>query len=168
MTAVAQLRTAYEVAASVTDPELPMLTLKDLGVLRGVEQEGDVVVVTITPTYSGCPALVTMQQDLVRALREAGHACVVRLSLAPAWSSDWITPRGREALARHGISPPGPRGPDAAGPTPLSLQPTRRRTHCPHCGSADVVLLSEFAATACRALYRCHGCREPFEHVKEI
>ncbi len=101
-------RTRTFVAASVTDPEMPMLTLEDLGVLRDVELEGDRVIVTITPTYSGCPAMATMRDDLVHRLRDAGFADVeVRVSLHPAWSSDWITPRGREALAEHGISRPG-------------------------------------------------------------
>ena len=103
------MRTAYDVAASVTDPEMPMLTLEDLGVLRSVEPEGERVVVTITPTYSGCPAMASMRDDLVHALQDHGHDDVeVRVSLHPAWSSDWITPRGRAALHAHGLSAPGP------------------------------------------------------------
>jgi ring-1,2-phenylacetyl-CoA epoxidase subunit PaaD len=158
--------TAYAVAASVTDPEMPMLTLEDLGVLRGVEEEAGRVVVAITPTYSGCPAMATMRDDLVRSLTEAGYADVqVRIELQPAWSSDWITERGRTALAEHGISPPGPA---PRGPVPLNLLPTRRPVACPRCGSAEAELTSEFGATACKALYRCMACLEPFEHVKEI
>ena len=152
----------------MTDPEMPMLTLEDLGVLRDVEVDGDTVVVTITPTYSGCPAMATMRDDLVHRLRDAGFADVeVRVSLHPAWSSDWITPRGRAALAEHGISPPGA-APSHGGPVALSLQPTRRTLTCPRCGSSDVDLTSEFGSTACKALYRCTSCLEPFEHVKEI
>lgn len=159
---------ARRVAASVTDPEMPMLTLEDLGVLRDVEVDGDTVVVTITPTYSGCPAMATMRDDLVHRLRDAGFADVeVRVSLHPAWSSDWITPRGRAALAQHGISPPGA-APSHGGPVVLSLLPTRRTLTCPRCGSSDVDLTSEFGSTACKALYRCTSCLEPFEHVKEI
>ena len=163
-----ELSFARRIAASVTDPEMPMLTLEDLGVLRDVEVDGDTVVVTITPTYSGCPAMATMRDDLVHRLRDAGFTDVeVRVSLSPAWSSDWITPRGREALAEHGISPPGP-APRHEGPVVLSLLPTRRTLACPRCGSSGVELTSEFGPTACKALYRCASCLEPFEHVKEI
>lgn len=158
---------AHRVAATVVDPELPMLTLEDLGVLRGVREEhGGAVVATITPTYSGCPAMATMRDDLVRALREAGWDEVrVEVCLSPAWSSDWISARGRRALAAAGISPPGEAPP---GRVALSLSPTRRALLCPRCGSRHTQLTSEFGATACKALYRCAACAEPFEHVKEI
>ena len=159
---------AYAVAAAVTDPELPMLTLEDLGVLRGVrEAEDGEVVVTITPTYSGCPAMATMRDDLVHRLTDAGYDARVEVSLAPAWSSDWITERGRRALREHGISAPG-RVTRHSGPVALTLLPTRRELDCPRCGSGDVELTSEFGATSCKALYRCASCLEPFEHVKEI
>jgi ring-1,2-phenylacetyl-CoA epoxidase subunit PaaD len=160
---------AYEVAATVTDPELPMLTLADLGVLRAVEvTDRGGLRVTITPTYSGCPAMATMRDDLVHRLQEAGFADVsVAVSLSPAWSSDWITPEGRAALAAHGISPPGP-APTGSRPVAVSLAPARRAVRCPRCGSADVALSSEFGSTACKAMYRCRGCLEPFDHVKEI
>jgi len=158
---------AYEIAASVTDPELPMLTLEDLGVLRGVREESGEVVVTITPTYSGCPALATMRDDLVRRLSDAGYVARVEVSLSPAWTSDQITERGRQALRRHGISPPGP-APGGSGPVPLTLLPTARAVACPQCGSSRTELTSEYGATACKALYRCADCLEPFEHVKEI
>ncbi|MGA9746220.1 MAG: 1,2-phenylacetyl-CoA epoxidase subunit PaaD [Nocardioides sp.] len=164
---VAPTLTAYDVARTVTDPEMPMLTLEDLGVLRGVEEQDDGVVVAITPTYSGCPAMATMRDDLVHRLRDAGYADVeVRVELSPAWSSDWITERGRQALADHGISPPGP-ATRAAGPVALNLMPVRRAITCPRCASTAVDLTSEFGATACKALYRCAECLEPFEHVKE-
>ena len=158
---------AREVAASVTDPEMPMLTLEDLGVLRGVREEADGVVVTITPTYSGCPAMATMRDDLVHRLADAGYSATVEVSLSPAWSSDWITERGRRALRDHGLSAPGP-APHRAGPVPLTLLPVRRDLTCPRCSSTEVELTSEFGATACKALYRCTACAEPFEHVKEI
>ncbi|MCW2758018.1 MAG: paaJ [Nocardioidaceae bacterium] len=143
-----------------------MLTLEDLGVLRDVTEEGERVVVTITPTYSGCPAMATMRDDLVHRLHDHGYADVdVRVSLSPAWSSDWITEKGRQALIEHGISAPGAA---PTGPPVLTLLPTRRALTCPRCGSADVELSSEFGPTACKAMYRCVACLEPFEHVKEI
>jgi ring-1,2-phenylacetyl-CoA epoxidase subunit PaaD len=160
---------AYAVARGVTDPEMPMLTLEDLGVLRDVDVAGaGEVVVAITPTYSGCPAMATMRDDLVHRLTDAGFDEVrVKVELSPAWSSDWITERGRRALAEAGLSAPGP-APRADGPIALDLLPTRRAVGCPRCGSAAVELTSEFGATACKALYRCTDCLEPFEHVKEI
>ena len=157
---------AQTIAASVTDPEMPMLTLEDLGVLRSVEVDGDKVVVTLTPTYSGCPAMATMRDDVVRRLGEEGYDAEVRVSLSPPWSSDWITERGRRALRDHGLSAPGPARRE--GPVALSLLPTRREVTCPRCGSNQVDLVSEFGPTACTALYRCSSCLEPFEHVKEI
>jgi ring-1,2-phenylacetyl-CoA epoxidase subunit PaaD len=157
--------TALAIASSVTDPEMPMLTLADLGVLRSVDEHDDRVVVTITPTYSGCPAMATMRDDLVHRLTDAGYDAEVRVSLSPPWSTDWITPAGRAALAAHGISPPGAA---PQGPVGLSLLPTRRAISCPRCESTEVALTSEFGPTACTALYRCTDCLEPFEHVKEI
>jgi ring-1,2-phenylacetyl-CoA epoxidase subunit PaaD len=159
--------TALAIAESVRDPEMPMLTLADLGVLRSVTEEQDRVVVTITPTYSGCPAMATMRDDLVHRLSDAGYDAEVRVSLSPAWSSDWINERGRQALVEHGLSAPGP-APRRDGPVALNLMPTRREVSCPRCGSGDVELTSEFGPTACKAIYRCVSCLEPFEHLKEI
>lgn len=160
---------ARAAAATVVDPELPMLTLVDLGVLREVTVDTDgAVAAAITPTYSGCPAMATMRDDLVRTLRDAGFPeARVRVALHPAWTTDWITPEGREALAAAGISPPGP-VPTSTGPVPLLLTPTRRAVRCPRCGTGDVDLTSEFGSTACKAMYQCRGCGEPFDHVKEI
>lgn len=163
------LEQAWAAAATVVDPELPMLTLLDLGVLRDVAVDEDgTVVAAITPTYSGCPAMATMRDDLVRTLQEAGFpGARVRVVLEPAWTTDWITPAGRAALAEAGISPPGPAS-RSDGPVALQLLPTRRAVTCPRCGSADVDLTSEFGSTACKAMYRCLACLEPFDHVKEI
>lgn len=160
---------ARAVAATVLDPELPVLTLADLGVLRAVEvDDAGAVTVTVTPTYSGCPALATMRDDLVHALADHGFADVrVRVSLSPPWSTDRISARGRAALAAYGVSPPGP-APRRTGPVPLDLLPTRRSVDCPRCGSADVALTSEFGPTPCTAMYRCRGCLEIFQHVKEL
>lgn len=158
---------ARAVAAGVVDPEMPMLTLHDLGVLRDVDVDANGQVrVTITPTYSGCPAMATMRDDLVHSLDRAGFTATVVVRLHPAWSTDWISADGRQALRDHGISPPG--AARATGPVPLQLLPARRALACPRCGSAAVDLTSEFGPTACKALYRCTDCLEPFEHVKEI
>lgn len=159
----------WEVAARVTDPELPLVTLADLGVLRDVRIEDGTVVVEITPTYTGCPAMGVMRADLVLALHEAGFADVdVRTALSPAWSTDWISEDGRRKLAAGGIAPPGRAPVRSTGPVPLQLGPARRTASCPLCGSGDTEELSAFGATACKALRRCRSCREPFEHVKEI
>ncbi|MEV1242401.1 1,2-phenylacetyl-CoA epoxidase subunit PaaD [Nonomuraea sp. NPDC050022] len=164
---------AAEVAGQVRDPEMPMLTLADLGVLRGVDVErttdGDeVVVASITPTYTGCPAMGTMRDDLVHRLNDAGFPRVeVRVVLDPAWSSDWISERGRAALREAGLSAPGPAR-RQRGPVALTLGPRRLAPACPRCGSTATRLVSEFGATACKALYSCTDCLEPFEHVKEI
>ena len=161
-------RRARHVAEQVPDPELPMLTLADLGVLRDVEVgEDGTVVAGLTPTYSGCPAMAEMRADVAARLRAAGYARVeIRTVLDPPWTSDWITEAGRRKLAEHGIAPPGaaPRG----GPVALVLSPTRPAVPCPRCGSADTEETSRFAATSCKALWRCRACREPFEYVKEI
>jgi ring-1,2-phenylacetyl-CoA epoxidase subunit PaaD len=170
----ADVRAARQIAGAVPDPELPMVTLADLGILRAVEceGEGERVVVTITPTYSGCPALPEIAHDLRHRLTQAGFTdVIVRTELAPAWSSDWITAEGRRKLRAAGIAPPGPaqRRQAPPGPVPLTLTATRREpVPCPRCGSADTTQTAAFSATACRALFRCVACREPFEYVKEI
>ena len=162
---------ARRVAEQVTDPELPMLTLADLGVLRDVRiAEDGAVVASLTPTYSGCPAMAEMRAGVAARLREAGFEQVeIRTVLHPPWTSDWITPAGRRKLAEHGIAPPTAiAGRGAAGPVLLELSVIRRSIPCPRCGSGDTEETSRFAATACKALWRCRGCLEPFEHVKEI
>jgi ring-1,2-phenylacetyl-CoA epoxidase subunit PaaD len=161
---------ARRVAEQVADPELPMLTLADLGVLREVRVTGDGrVLVAITPTYSGCPALDEMRADLRTRLADAGYRDVeVRTVLHPAWTTDWISAEGRRKLAEHGIAPPSRVGPRPAGPVPLNLAPPPARIPCPRCGSARTRELSRFSSTACKALRRCEDCREPFEHMKEL
>ncbi|MGD9482697.1 1,2-phenylacetyl-CoA epoxidase subunit PaaD [Streptomyces sp. TRM70308] len=152
-------------AGSVPDPELPQVSLAELGVLRTVRVTGpDRVEVELTPTYTGCPAIETMAEDVVRVLRERGGVAevAVRTVLAPPWSTDDITAEGRRKLAEAGIAPPRP-GRGADGPVPLELG-----IRCPNCGSADTALLSRFSSTACKALRRCASCREPFDHFKEL
>ena len=163
------LAAARAVAAAVPDPELPMVTVADLGILRDVSQDGGQLVVTITPTYSGCPAMREIAQDLRHRLTEAGVGPVtVRTALSPAWTSDWITPAGAAKLRAAGIAPPHQAPVRRPGPVPLTLLTTLPAVSCPHCGSADTTRTAPFSATACKALYRCEACREPFEYLKDI
>nr|WP_308208455.1 1,2-phenylacetyl-CoA epoxidase subunit PaaD [Actinoplanes aksuensis] len=160
---------AAEVAATVTDPELPMVTLAELGILREVRETCDGVEVTITPTYSGCPAMESIRADLLRALHRAGYENArVNTLLAPAWTTDWISESGKAKLFAAGISPPGPAPRRTTGPVPLRLGLRDEPIACPRCGEPDTERLAAFGATACRELRRCPACREPFEHVKEI
>ena len=146
--------------ASVPDPELPMITIEDLGVLRDVRVDADGrVVVEITPTYSGCPAMDAIRADVLERLADAGHGdAEVRLVLAPAWTTDWITDAGHAALLQHGTAPPHP-----AGPVALTLS-----VRCPLCGSPDTREISRFGSTACKSLWTCRSCLEPFDHVKAL
>ncbi|HEY2225651.1 1,2-phenylacetyl-CoA epoxidase subunit PaaD [Actinomycetospora sp.] len=157
----------WDVAAEVTDPEMPMLTLADLGVLRSVSSGDGRVVATITPTYAGCPALDAMRADLAAKLADFGEV-EVRVSLTPPWTTDLISDEGRRKLAEAGVAPPEHIGPRTTGPVALTLAPPDKRVACPRCGSADTEVLSRFGPTACTALRRCRACREPFEHMKDI
>ncbi len=154
-------------AGAVPDPELPVLTLGELGVLRGVEVLAPGrVTVRLTPTYTGCPAIEAMSTDIERVLYDHGMTEVsVVTVLSPAWSTDDISAEGRRKLAEFGIAPPRPHtaATPADGPVPLTLS-----VRCPHCGSTDTELLSRFSSTACKALRRCVSCREPFDHFKEL
>ena len=164
---VTAMTTAYDIAAGTPDPELPMVTVADLGILRAVEETAGGVVVTITPTYSGCPAMREISADVRQRLERAGFAPVtVRTQLAPAWSSDWITEEGQRKLAAAGIAPPSP-APRRNGPVPLTLGP-RPAPPCPRCGSPRTRRTAEFGATACKSLHRCDHCGEPFEAVKPL
>ena len=163
------LAPAREVAESVPDPELPMLTLADLGVLRDVAVDGDHVSVSLTPTYSGCPAMHEMRRDLAARLGAAGFATVeVRIQLSPPWSSDLISADGRRKLAAAGIAPPRSRSGSSTGPVPLTLFASGPPVACPVCGSVTTRRTAAFSGTACKDLHRCRACGEPFEHVKEI
>ncbi|MER5612674.1 1,2-phenylacetyl-CoA epoxidase subunit PaaD [Streptomyces sp. NPDC002215] len=157
----------HRLAGSVPDPELPVLTLDELGVLRGVDVLAPgKVTVRLTPTYTGCPAIESMSADIERVLHDHGipEVSVVTV-LSPAWSTDDISAEGRRKLAEFGIAPPRPHDvtAPAGGPVPLTLS-----VRCPHCGSTDTELLSRFSSTACKALRRCVTCREPFDHFKEL
>ncbi|MER7420120.1 1,2-phenylacetyl-CoA epoxidase subunit PaaD [Micromonospora peucetia] len=150
--------------AAVVDPEIRVVTIDDLGILRAVDQDPATgrVVVTITPTYTGCPAMDVIRADIRRALAAAGHPDVdVRTVLSPAWSTDWISDTGRAKLAAAGIAPPAPVR--AGTVVPLSLA-----VRCPRCGSPETEQVSRFGSTACKALWRCRSCREPFDHLKAL
>jgi ring-1,2-phenylacetyl-CoA epoxidase subunit PaaD len=155
---------AREIAATVLDPELPMVTIEDLGILRDVtEDDQRRVHVTITPTYSGCPAMETIRDDIVSTLEIAGYQHVdVEFVLSPAWSTDDLTDVGRAKLARAGIAPPGP-APVDGGAVPLAFS-----VRCPQCGSLDTRESSHFGSTACKSLWVCRACREPFDHFKAL
>jgi len=158
--AVAEL---WDLLDRVRDPELPVLSIWDLGVLRDVVQEKGTVVVTITPTYSGCPAMETIRSDIEQVLGEAGVAPLeVRTQLAPAWSSTWLSPEGCAKLRDYGIAPPQDGEADGDGLTPDA------GVVCPHCGSNGTRRISEFGSTACKALFQCNDCSEPFDYFKRI
>jgi len=152
------------IVAAVPDPELPVLTIDDLGVLREVRVDDDGhVEVDITPTYSGCPAMDAIRADVERRLGDVGMAdVVVRLVLAPAWSTDEISESGRRKLLHFGIAPPTGRA-AVGGPVALTLA-----VRCPQCGSSDTRELSRFGSTACKALWACNACQEPFDAVKVL
>lgn len=163
------LQQAWVIAEAVPDPELPMLTIGDLGILREISLEDGRLTVSLTPTYSGCPALAEMGRLVLQRLTEAGFGDVeVRKMLSPPWSSAMITADGRRKLAETGIAPPRFRANEAAGPVLLTLFARGPVVECPACGSADTWRTAAFGGTACKDLYRCGACAEPFEHVKEI
>jgi ring-1,2-phenylacetyl-CoA epoxidase subunit PaaD len=156
---------AWDIAATVVDPEVPVLTIADLGVLRSVvvdeNASGPRAVVEITPTYSGCPAVDAIRDDIRSVLSSAGYADVdVRTVLSPAWTTDWMSDGGRQKLATYGIAPPT--GTRPAGPVSLGLG-----IRCPQCGSLHTRQLSRFGSTSCKALYVCQRCQEPFDYFKD-
>lgn len=153
---------AWEVAAEVVDPEIPVLTIEDLGILRNVQIDDGQVVVALTPTYSGCPAVLAIELAVENALRDAGFEPKIRRVTSPAWTTDWITEEGRLKLKDYGIAPPA----EASGSVRSLFGDTR--VQCPHCDSTETEKVSEFGSTACKALYRCKSCREPFDYFKCI
>ena len=162
MVTLTPTQAAWRIAASVPDPEVPVLTIEDLGVLRAVEVDGTSVHVDITTTYSGCPAMDTIRDDVILALTAAGFDEVeVRLVLSPAWTTDWMTEAGKTKLAAYGIAPPSGRAAVSTGPIRLSLS-----VRCPRCGSLDTREVSHFGSTSCKALFECRACLEPFDHFK--
>lgn len=153
--------TIWEIAATVADPEIPVLTIEDLGVLRAVRMNDDgAAIVTITPTYSGCPAMDAIRDDIITALAAQGYANVrVDLVLSPAWTTDWMSSAGKAKLEEYGIAPPT--GMAAAGKVSVGLS-----VKCPQCSSLNTRELTRFGSTSCKALYVCQDCREPFDYFK--
>jgi len=155
-------RLAYEAAARVPDPEVPCVTVADLGILRSVEIEDGVAVAKVTPTYSGCPAVLAIELAVEAALRDAGFEARVERVISPAWTTDWITAEGRRKLREYGIAPP------VEGSNSIRALFGETQVTCPQCGSGETERVSEFGSTACKALYRCTACREPFDYFKCI
>jgi ring-1,2-phenylacetyl-CoA epoxidase subunit PaaD len=151
--------------ADVPDPEVPVVSIEDLGILRDlqVDEAARRVAVTITPTYSGCPAMEAIEAGIRHTARVHGFTCEIRTQLSPAWTTDWMSERGRERLREFGIAPPGRA---ADGPVTVALR--RRLVACPQCGSTDTEELARFGSTACKALRRCLTCREPFDEFKAL
>ncbi|MBR8654837.1 phenylacetate-CoA oxygenase subunit PaaJ [Achromobacter sp. Marseille-Q0513] len=148
----------------VPDPEIPVLSVVDLGVVRDVSWDGETCVVVITPTYSGCPAMREITQDIAATLARHGVDDVrVETRLAPAWTTDWMSEKGRAALKGYGIAAPAERAVDISG---ISRRRAAPAIECPRCGSRDTRLVSDFGSTSCKALYRCVACHEPFDYFK--
>jgi len=155
----------YAILDEVKDPEVPVLSVVELGIIRDVEATAEGVVVTVTPTYSGCPAMRVIEQDITQALRDHGVGEVeVRTVFTPAWTTDWIPAAAREKLRAYGIAPPGISDPQG----PIAIGRRRAAVRCPFCGSGDTQLRSEFGSTACKSIHVCRGCSQPFEEFKAI
>lgn len=154
----------YAWMQEVPDPEIPVLSVVDLGVVRDVSWDGDACVVVITPTYSGCPAMREITEDIRQVLARHGIGEVrVETRLSPAWTTDWMSEKGRAALKDYGIAAPAQQAIDISGISRRSAGPA---IECPRCGSRDTRLVSNFGSTSCKALYRCVSCREPFDYFK--
>jgi ring-1,2-phenylacetyl-CoA epoxidase subunit PaaD len=165
-----RLEAAWEVLRQIPDPEVPVISLDELGIVRDLRETAGGLEVVLTPTYSGCPA-TELIQDNVRAALAAFGEIQITMQRAPAWTTDWISEAGKAKLKAYGIAPPGP----VSGLAPGQAQPIRlvhraalTKLACPRCGSEQTEKLSAFGSTACKALYRCLSCREPFEHFKPI
>jgi ring-1,2-phenylacetyl-CoA epoxidase subunit PaaD len=139
-----------EILSQIPDPEIPVINIADLGILRNVEVKDDSVIVDITPTYSGCPAMKMIEDQIREELHKAGiENIIVNHILSPAWTTDWMNDDAKEKLKKFGIAPP-----------------TQRKVKCPHCNSENVEVVSQFGSTACKALYKCNDCKEPFDFFK--
>ena len=163
-----RIEAAWAALDAVPDPEVPAVSVRDLGIVRDVLEHGDGIEVVLTPTYSGCPATEVIADSVRQALVDAGLGPVtVTQRLAPAWTTDWISAEGRARLLAYGIAPPGGAAAVLPGaPAAIRIRPTG--VACPRCGSGQTERLSAFGSTACKALHRCLACREPFEYFKPI
>lgn len=161
MTTIVDAAHVEELIRDIEDPELPHVTIGDLGIVRSVEVVDGTVRAVLTPTYTGCPATEQIRDDVETAIRSAGYAPDVTMAMSPAWTTDWITPRGHERLRAAGIAPPPPAGEPGTVPVDLPVA-------CPRCGSRRTRLISHFGGTACKASYVCTACAEPFEHFKAL
>jgi ring-1,2-phenylacetyl-CoA epoxidase subunit PaaD len=159
--AIADPATVDEMVREIEDPELPHVTIGDLGIVRSVEVDGSMATVVLTPTYTGCPATEQIRDDVAATVRDAGYEPVVHMAMSPAWSTDWITERGHERLRAAGIAPPPPATEPGTVPVDLPVP-------CPLCGSRRTRLISQFGGTACKASYVCEACTEPFEYFKAL
>lgn len=146
---------------TVTDPEIPVLTILDLGVVREAYEENGLINIKITPTYSGCPAMDMICDDIIKAFESKGKLAKVTLILSPAWTTDWITPKGREALEKYGIAPPLEASADKD-----ALLGGKKIVKCTQCGSINTKVISQFGSTPCKALFQCQDCKEPFDYFK--
>ena len=153
---------AWKAAASVVDPEIPVLTIADLGILRSVEVDGNKAIAEVTPTYSGCPAVLAIEFAVETSLLEAGFEPEIKRVVSPPWTTDWITEDGRRKLKDYGIAPP------AKSSNSIRSLFGETQVQCPRCESVETEKVSEFGSTACKALYRCQSCREPFDYFKCI
>ncbi|CAM3483891.1 1,2-phenylacetyl-CoA epoxidase subunit PaaD [Halomonas lysinitropha] len=161
--ATSEVKELWDLLDEVKDPEIPALSIWDLGILRDIERHGERIIVTITPTYSGCPAMDTITEDIKSALDAKGYENLeVKLQLSPAWSSEWMSPEGRRKLRNYGVAPPEDADASEDGLTPDA------HALCPHCGSRETRMLSEFGSTACKALFQCQACKETFDYFKKI
>ncbi len=149
------------ILGKVSDPEIPVLTILDMGVVREASEENGIVKIKITPTYSGCPAMDVIGDDIVKAFSEVGKIAIVELILSPAWTTDWITPKGRKSLEEYGIAAPLNETADKE-----ALLGNKKIVKCPQCGSLNTMVVSQFGSTACKALFKCEDCQEPFEYFK--
>jgi len=150
-----------QILASVSDPEIPVLSIMDMGIVRKVEEVGDHWEIQITPTYTGCPAMDTIEDDIVKAFDQEGLKARVKHILSPAWSTDFITEKGKQALEDYGIAAPRDASIDKA-----ALNGEKNQIKCTNCGSMDTKMVSRFGSTACKALFQCNDCGEPFDYFK--
>jgi ring-1,2-phenylacetyl-CoA epoxidase subunit PaaD len=151
----------FEILETVSDPEIPVLSIMEMGVVRSAEIKNGIVEVQITPTYSGCPAMDVIGDDIIKAFQEKGLEAKVELILSPAWTTDWITPKGRLALEKYGIASPLNETADKE-----ALLGNKKLVKCPQCGSINTKLVSQFGSTACKAFFQCEDCLEPFDYFK--